>query len=992
MKLFRRGAAAGLGLALVAFMGLGLPAVPSTSSAASATGTAFYAYAGGGAAKGVSNCPDTTTQADQCTLAEALGLAGAGDTVYLATPGTSALYIGNWYVGPKGTSASEPLTIEPAPGVTDGQVLGQPSLPGTDPTLDGDGSNAGTCQTGGCYGPVLTIGDAYVVIDDITIQDADNEGYNPNEGGEGAISPTAGQGGAIDNSDGGTLTVDDCSFYDNTSAAFGGAIGNGVLGGTGALTVTGSSFFANSAVFSGGGAIANGDDNGSGDVTVSDSTFAYNESVLGDGGAIDNGDYSGNGNLIVTATTFSGNEANDFGSAIAARAGTVTVAADIFSGAAALCSQGGTWADDGYNVASDASCFSSTPASTDNDSAGGGLGALIGPVFGNSGPTYTFLPLPGNPAIGIIPADASPITVGAGSSDPTVTLCPTTDQRGVASTPGQACAAGSVQVGLPVAQDQAYSTTEGTELTETAGTLQAGVVDDNPGTRSWTAQLVSPPSDGSVVVNPDGSFAYTPGAGFVGTDSFTYTLTDNLGFVSAPATVTIYVGPVFSISVNGSSSATTTSYGSPVDLGESGVPPNANGQMGFVAGSGSTTLCMLAFPTMSTGCPSSVNLAPGPYTVSANLTSTAASIVATSVNTVLLTVDPATLTVTASSATMAYGAAVPVITPSYSGFVDGQGVSSLTTAPTCSTTATPSSPPGSYPSTCTGAVDPDYSFNYVAGAVTVSPPPADSTSPAPTTTPAPTTAPAPPATTATAPAGTTTGTTVPPTTATTTTGPSTTLTTGPSTTTTTGPSTTTRSSSTTPPATSAPPTTSVTKTTSSGPGTAAQPSTAPPTTTPPAPGPSATVASPTTRKPAKKHTHPSTVASTTTTPPSASPTPPTTAPQRVARTSLASPATSTSTPTTMPASPKTSSAKTTTSSTPAVATTPTTVAKPPAPTATTPAPRTTGTVPPTTTPMADPGVLAYTGFNAEELVGFASALALLGCALALVSTRRRRNL
>ncbi len=78
-----------------------------------------------------------------------------------------------------------------------------------------------------------------------------------------------------------------------------------------------------------------------------------------------------------------------------------------------------------------------------------------------------------------------------------------------------------------------------------------------------------------------------------------------------------------------------------------------------------------------------------------------------------------TLVITASSVSMAYGGAVPTITPSYSGFVNGDTVQSLTTQPTCSATATSSSPVGSYPSTCSGAVDSNYTISYTAGTVTI---------------------------------------------------------------------------------------------------------------------------------------------------------------------------------------------------------------------------------------------------------------------------------
>jgi hypothetical protein len=85
-----------------------------------------------------------------------------------------------------------------------------------------------------------------------------------------------------------------------------------------------------------------------------------------------------------------------------------------------------------------------------------------------------------------------------------------------------------------------------------------------------------------------------------------------------------------------------------------------------------------------------------------------------------VTVTQAPLTITASSATMTYGGVVPAITPGYSGFVNSQNASSLTTQPTCTTTATSTSAPGSYPSSCAGAAGANYAIAYVNGKVTVS--------------------------------------------------------------------------------------------------------------------------------------------------------------------------------------------------------------------------------------------------------------------------------
>jgi len=82
-------------------------------------------------------------------------------------------------------------------------------------------------------------------------------------------------------------------------------------------------------------------------------------------------------------------------------------------------------------------------------------------------------------------------------------------------------------------------------------------------------------------------------------------------------------------------------------------------------------------------------------------------------------VTTAPLVVAASSGTSTYGANPPAITPSYSGFVNGDGPGSLNTAPTCSTTATANSPVGTYPSSCSGGSDPDYTLSYVPGQVVV---------------------------------------------------------------------------------------------------------------------------------------------------------------------------------------------------------------------------------------------------------------------------------
>ena len=88
-----------------------------------------------------------------------------------------------------------------------------------------------------------------------------------------------------------------------------------------------------------------------------------------------------------------------------------------------------------------------------------------------------------------------------------------------------------------------------------------------------------------------------------------------------------------------------------------------------------------------------------------------------------MVVGVAPLVITASSASMTYGASPPSVTPSYEGFVNGDSASSLGTAPTCSTTVSPTSPVGNYNTSCSGGVDPNYSISYVNGTDVVDPAP-----------------------------------------------------------------------------------------------------------------------------------------------------------------------------------------------------------------------------------------------------------------------------
>ncbi|MCA1684019.1 MAG: tandem-95 repeat protein, partial [Actinobacteria bacterium] len=90
----------------------------------------------------------------------------------------------------------------------------------------------------------------------------------------------------------------------------------------------------------------------------------------------------------------------------------------------------------------------------------------------------------------------------------------------------------------PDAVDDAYTTAEDTPVTVAAPGVLGNDTDLDG--HALTAASPSTPGRGSVSLNPDGSFTYTPDAGFAGADSFTYTATDGNGGTDT-ATVNITV-------------------------------------------------------------------------------------------------------------------------------------------------------------------------------------------------------------------------------------------------------------------------------------------------------------------------------------------------------------------------------------------------------------------------------------------------------------------
>ena len=167
--------------------------------------------------------------------------------------------------------------------------------------------------------------------------------------------------------------------------------------------------------------------------------------------------------------------------------------------------------------------------------------------------------------------------------------------------------------------------------------------------------------------------------------------------------------------VQASQTVTLASTPASVTYGASPVTLSATASSGLaVTFSGTTGICTVSGSALTF-------VGAGVCTITANQAGNANYLAAPAVSRTI-TVNPVCLTITASSTSVVYGAPVPTITATYSGFVNGESTASLTALPACTTAYTPTSPAGSFPATsCSGAVSANYSFAYVAGKVTVTP-------------------------------------------------------------------------------------------------------------------------------------------------------------------------------------------------------------------------------------------------------------------------------
>jgi hypothetical protein len=157
----------------------------------------------------------------------------------------------------------------------------------------------------------------------------------------------------------------------------------------------------------------------------------------------------------------------------------------------------------------------------------------------------------------------------------------------------------------------------------------------------------------------------------------------------------------------------SVTYGTP-------LPALAASLSGFVNGDTQST-AVSGTPSLATSARS--GSAAGSYPILAAAGTLASNNYSFSFAAATVTIGKAVLTVTPRPVTMIYGSALPALGCTYSGFANGDGVSSLHGAPQLSTVALSSSPVGQYsinvaPGTLSAS---NYNFQFTPGSITVAP-------------------------------------------------------------------------------------------------------------------------------------------------------------------------------------------------------------------------------------------------------------------------------
>ncbi len=279
-------------------------------------------------------------------------------------------------------------------------------------------------------------------------------------------------------------------------------------------------------------------------------------------------------------------------------------------------------------------------------------------------------------------------------------------------------ASGSIsKAGLTVTANDATRTYNGTNFTGGNGVSYSGLV-NGEGAGVLTGRI----NYGGTAQNSRNAGIYSISASGLGAANYNISYADG-SLVTNKANVTL-VASTDSRVYNGNAltNATPTAIG--IVAGDSFVANQRFDQ----AGAGNRTLNVSSYTIDDQNSGNNYNV---------NLQSANGSI------------TPAALSIRANDASIIQGQTVPLLTATYLGFINGEGLGNLSTLPLINTSGSSLSPQGNYPIIASGANAPNYSISYIDGQLQIAaaplppvlppspPPPPPPAPPAPSPSPAP---------------------------------------------------------------------------------------------------------------------------------------------------------------------------------------------------------------------------------------------------------------
>ncbi|HTJ13201.1 MAG TPA: putative Ig domain-containing protein [Dinghuibacter sp.] len=351
-----------------------------------------------------------------------------------------------------------------------------------------------------------------------------------------------------------------------------------------------------------------------------------------------------------------------------------------------------------YTLVVNAPVISLAPTTLPNAMIAASYNASVGATGGTSPYTYAV-------TSGSLPAGLTLASDGTISGTPTAGGSFTFTVTATDASTGAGPYTGSQSYTLTVNAPAGISVAPATLPAGSYGQVYAGAtIAASGGTSPYTYAVTSGSLPPGLTLASDGTLSGTPT--LVGDYTFTVTATDastGAGPYTGSATYTVHIAPAtLTITANGQS----MTYGGT-------VPALTVTYSGFINGDNSASLTTQ--PTITTTATSASGV--GQYPI------TASGAVDPNYNIVYvngtLTINPASLLVTAAPVTRYFNTPNPPLTYTFSGFVNGDDASVLTSQPSISTTAVQTSPPGQYPITLSGGTAANYTLLYQDAVLTV---------------------------------------------------------------------------------------------------------------------------------------------------------------------------------------------------------------------------------------------------------------------------------